>query len=97
MLDVDDQSLLHLQFLFFLQYQLLLRAQENLEFVLDNATDAPELGRILMKISANPSDIIVTKYAFFLIEEILGLSGDYSVVVSSSAGKKAAQDRKSVV
>lgn len=43
-----------------------------------------------MKVSANPSDIIVTKYAFFLIEEILGLSGDYSVVVSSSVGKKAA-------
>lgn len=67
-----------------------MRAQENLEFVIDNAADSLELGRILMKISGNPNDTLVTKYAFFLIEEILGLSGDYSIVGSGGCGKKTA-------
>eukprot|EP01032_Pedospumella_encystans_P013842 gene13843-15918_t len=71
-------------------YQVLVRAQENLEFTLDNTNDAVELGRILMKISGNPNDVLVTKYAFFLTEEILGLSGDYSIARGGAVGKNIA-------
>lgn len=72
------------------QYQVIVRSQENLEFTLDNVNDAVELGRILMKISANPNDTIIARYAFFRAEQILGLSTDESDAANTAFGIKHA-------
>ena len=54
-----------------------MRSHENLEFLLDNQADSAELGRILMKIAGISNDTLVTKYALFRSEQILGLTSEY--------------------
>lgn len=60
-------------------HQLLEKAQGNLSVVLDNATDANEFAKMLLKIAENcTTNLPVQQYVFTRIEEVLGLAVDAS-------------------
>lgn len=73
-------------------HQLLERAQANLSVVLDNAQDANDFAKMLIKIAENcTTNLTVQQYVFTRIEEVLGLGIDSADSDASAFGIKHAK------
>ena len=72
-------------------HQLLGKAQANLATILDNEIDCKEFTTMLVKIADSCSNnLTVQQYVFTRIEEVLGLSIDYSGIDAEAYGTKHA-------